>query len=144
MLHNKCPLRVLFKHKPNYSFLTVFECSCFPCLRPYSKHKHDAHSIPYIFLGYIPRQKGYKFLSQYEKLYVNSDAFFVEYSFPFAVKTTCSNVYIGSTLFRIVLPIVNKGMALLVSQKLIFNLLNTSFASLPSSLGSQSQGQSNS
>jgi len=33
------PFTQLFKEKPNYSFLRVFGCACWPNLRPYNKHK---------------------------------------------------------------------------------------------------------
>ena len=33
------PLYRLFHDKPNYSFLRVFGCACWPNLRPYNKHK---------------------------------------------------------------------------------------------------------
>ena len=35
------PFQKLFQKKPNYSYLKVFGCSCFPYLRDYTRHKFE-------------------------------------------------------------------------------------------------------
>jgi GAG-pre-integrase domain len=52
------PFLKLFKKTPDYLFLWVLECLCFPYLRPYNDHKLQARSKPYL----RPSQKGYKCL----------------------------------------------------------------------------------
>jgi histone deacetylase 1/2 len=42
----------LFKSSPDYNFLRIFECLCFPLLYPYNQHKLDFRSTPCVFLGY--------------------------------------------------------------------------------------------
>ena len=38
-IDNEVPYKKLFNRKPDYYFLRVFDCSYFPLLRPYNKHK---------------------------------------------------------------------------------------------------------
>jgi len=38
-ISNTTPLERLFHQKPDYSFLRVFGCACWPHLRPYNTHK---------------------------------------------------------------------------------------------------------
>ena len=58
VLQQRSPLEVLFKTKPDYSFLRVFGCQCFPHLRPYNSHKFDFISLPCTFVGYSSKHKG--------------------------------------------------------------------------------------
>lgn len=39
VINFETPLERLFHQPPNYSFLRVFGCACWPNLRPYNKHK---------------------------------------------------------------------------------------------------------
>lgn len=57
------PYHVLFQNNPDYQFLRVFVCSCYPLLHPYHSHKLKFRSIECVFLGYSPSHKGYKCMS---------------------------------------------------------------------------------
>ena len=73
-----------YNKKPNYLFLRVFGCACWPNLRPYNKHKIDFHSKTCIFLGYSLSHKGYKCLDLASgKLYVYHHVIFDESLFPY-------------------------------------------------------------
>lgn len=78
------PLEILWKVKPEYSFLRTFGCKCFPCLRPYNNHKLSYRTSPCTFLGYSSTQKGYKCLSSTGRIFVSRHVLFDENSFPFA------------------------------------------------------------
>ena len=49
--------QTLFGHPPNYKFLQVFGCLCFPYIRPYNNHKLQYRSIQCLFLGLDPFKK---------------------------------------------------------------------------------------
>ena len=53
-LQNLTPYEVLFKQKPDYTFLRTFGCRCYPWLQPYTSHKLQTKSMPCVFLGYQP------------------------------------------------------------------------------------------
>ena len=52
ILHFLSPFEKLFHKKPNYNFLKVFGCACFPYLKNYSIHKLDFHYSKCVFIGY--------------------------------------------------------------------------------------------
>lgn len=83
ILEFKTPLEKLFQVKPNFSFLKVFDCLCFPFIQPYNDHKLQFRSIPFTFLGYRPRDKGYKCLAKNGKLYISRHVTFHKGNFPF-------------------------------------------------------------
>ena len=66
---NTIPYEMIFNKYPDYSFLKVFGCMCFPHLRPFNKHKLDFRSSPCTFLGYSPHHKGYKCLDSKGKIF---------------------------------------------------------------------------
>ncbi|KAI5446295.1 hypothetical protein KIW84_014221 [Lathyrus oleraceus] len=45
----RVPYTLSFKTKPDYKFLRVFDCACFPLLRPYDAYKLDFR-FPYLDL----------------------------------------------------------------------------------------------
>ncbi|KAF5813031.1 putative RNA-directed DNA polymerase [Helianthus annuus] len=81
---NKSPFQHLFNRSPDYSFLRVFGCECFPFLRPYNHHKMDFRSTPCVFLGYSSVHHGYRCLDlQSDRIYIARHVRFNEHIFPF-------------------------------------------------------------
>ncbi|KAJ0579128.1 putative RNA-directed DNA polymerase [Helianthus annuus] len=81
---NKSPFQILFNPKPDYTFLRVFGCQCFPYLRPYNRHKIEFRSLPCVFLGYSPVHHGYRCLDpQTERVYIARHVRFNEHVFPY-------------------------------------------------------------
>lgn len=83
VLNYKSPFTALYHTKPDYTFFKTFGCLCYPYLRPYNSCKIQFHSSPCVFLGYIPRHKGYKCLHSSGKIYVSRHVVFDETQFPF-------------------------------------------------------------
>lgn len=77
------PHTKLLKHSPDYSFLKVFGCACFPLLRPYNSHKLEFRSHECVFLGYSSNHKGYKCLSPTGRTFISKDVVFNELRFPY-------------------------------------------------------------
>ena len=81
---NQCsPYQKLYSQKPNYSFLRVFGCTCYPYLRPYNYHKSEFGSSKYVFLGYSPSHKRYRCLMSKRRLYIARSVVFDESDFPY-------------------------------------------------------------
>jgi histone deacetylase 1/2 len=78
----RTPYALLHKN-PDYHFLKVFGCSCFPLMRPYNKNKLQPRSEKCVFLGYSSNHKGCKCLSKSGRIYVSKDVLFNEDSFPY-------------------------------------------------------------
>lgn len=84
ILHNLSPYEVLFYHSPDYASFKVFDCQCFPWLKPYTTHKLQPKSIPCVFIGYHPTVKGYRCLDPSSgKVYLSRHVVFHEHIFPF-------------------------------------------------------------
>jgi hypothetical protein len=89
LLGNISPFQKLFSQTPDYNFLKVFGCACFPNLRPYNSHKFSLRSKPCVFLGYSHHHKGYKCLHpETGHIFVSWDVIFHEEVFPFSTKTS--------------------------------------------------------
>ena len=85
VLNHESPFQKLFNLRPNYTFLRVFGCACWPHLRPYNKHKLDFRSTECVFLGYSPSHRGYQCLHLPSKrIYISRHVLFDESSFPFS------------------------------------------------------------
>ncbi|XP_019430753.1 PREDICTED: uncharacterized protein LOC109338075 [Lupinus angustifolius] len=78
------PHKLLFHTSPDYLSLRVFDCSCFPNLRPFNKYKLDFRSSECTFLGYSLSHKGYKCLTSDGKIVISKDVVFNEHRFPYA------------------------------------------------------------
>ena len=84
-ISNTTPLERLFHQKPDYSFLRVFGCACWPHLRPYNTHKLQFRSKQCVFIGYSNLHKGYKCLDPSTgRVYISRDVVFDENVFPFS------------------------------------------------------------
>ena len=84
ILNQKSPYKIVYHHTPDYHFLKVFGCACWPYLRPYNKHKIDFRSKNCIFIGYSLEHHGYKCLDLATgKVYVSRHVVFYENHFPY-------------------------------------------------------------
>lgn len=79
----RVPYTLSFKTNPDYKFLRVFDCACFPLLRPYDAYKLDFRSHECFFLGYSTSHKGYMRISFNGRLYISKDILFNELRFPY-------------------------------------------------------------
>ena len=50
------PYSKLFHKNPDYTFLRVLGCLCFPYIRPYNKHKLQPRSKPCVFIGSFSKE----------------------------------------------------------------------------------------
>lgn len=86
VLKNRSPFELLFKCKPDCTFLRTFGCACWPNLRPYNSNKLQPRSLECLFLGYSPHHKGYKCLHlPTKRLYISRDVVFNESVFPLKI-----------------------------------------------------------
>ena len=89
IIQNFSPYEKLFAQAPNYNFLRVFGCSCWPNLWPYNSHKLQPCSTQCVFLGYSLLHKGYKCLHLPSGfVYISREVLFNDDVFPFG--KTCS------------------------------------------------------
>ena len=85
VINNSTPLKLLFHRDPDYSFLRIFGCACWPNLRPYNSHKLEFRSKRCAFLGYSHLHKGYKCLDiATGRIYISRDITFDGNIFPFS------------------------------------------------------------
>ncbi|KAA3475181.1 Retrovirus-related Pol polyprotein from transposon TNT 1-94 [Gossypium australe] len=82
----------LFQTKPSYSHLRIFDCLCFPNLRPYNTHKLQFRSTPSTFLGYSSLHKGYRCQASDAQVYISRHVIFHETMFPFRTSNTKSTL----------------------------------------------------
>ena len=91
-LKNCSPYRLIYRQEPDYSLLKSFECTCYPCLRPYATSKLDARSEKCIFISYSAYHLGYRCLSLTNgKIYISRDVTFMEDHYPYKEHTSISN-----------------------------------------------------
>lgn len=98
VLQNKSPFACLFDRTPDYNFLHIFGCLCFPFLRPYHAHKLDFRSSPCVFLGYSSSHLGYRCLDlESDRIYISRHVRFHESVFPFRKSEQVTTTPIPST-----------------------------------------------
>lgn len=85
IINNETPYERLLKQPPDYTFLHVFGCACWPNLHPYNTRKLQFRSKRSVFLGYSNQHKGFKCLGPSEgRVYISRDVVFDESVFPFS------------------------------------------------------------
>lgn len=82
-LHFQSPFEKLYRKFPNYLQLQPFGCTCFPYLRPYSKHKFNFYSTKCVLLGYSHVHAGYKCMDSSSQVYVTHHVIFNPDEFPY-------------------------------------------------------------
>ena len=82
-INQEVPYQRLFNRLPDYKFLKVFGCACYPPLRPYNQNKPQPRSQECLFLGYSLSHKGYKCMAEDGRMYISKDVIFDELTFPF-------------------------------------------------------------
>ena len=88
----------LFNIAPDPSKLRVFNCLCFPWLRPYSKHKLDAKSSLCVFLGYSLTQSAFLFFDPtLNKIFMSRQVKFMETVFSFLSLSTSTTSVIDTS-----------------------------------------------
>jgi histone deacetylase 1/2 len=84
-IDNTTPLERLFHTKPDYDFLRIFGCACWPNLRPFNDRKLAFRSLRCVFVGYSTMHRGYKCMDPNTgRVYLSRDVTFDESCFPFA------------------------------------------------------------
>lgn len=83
VLDNISPYSKLFAQTPDYSFLRMFGCACYPLLRPYTPHKLTFCRKQCVFIGYSSHHHGYHCLDTVaHKIYISCSVAFDEHTFP--------------------------------------------------------------
>ncbi|RVX23193.1 Retrovirus-related Pol polyprotein from transposon RE1 [Vitis vinifera] len=89
VLNFSSPYKTLYHCLPNYSFLRVYGCTCYPFLRPFNRHKFAYRSVKCTFIGYSSKHKGYLCLNMSNgKIHISRHVIFDELDFPFAKSST--------------------------------------------------------
>jgi hypothetical protein len=57
VIQNDTPYHHNINEEPNYNFLRIFGCTCWPHLRPYNSHKLQFCSTKYVFWAIVPFTK---------------------------------------------------------------------------------------
>ncbi|CAH9137156.1 unnamed protein product, partial [Cuscuta epithymum] len=85
LLNNFTPFEKLFNKPPDFNFLRVFGCACFPNFIAKSSNKLSPRSTRCVFIGYAPGYKGYRCLEPISgRVYISRDVLFHETDFPFS------------------------------------------------------------
>lgn len=102
------PHHALYKCLPDYKFLKIFGCACFPLLRPYNQHKLQFRSCECVYLGVSPSHKGHKCLAPNGRIYISKDVTFNEskFPFPYLFPTTSSQLSTSSPSFPAAIPLI--------------------------------------
>ena len=58
VIGNSTPLERLYHQKPDYHYLKIFGCACYPNLRPYNHHKLEFVPLSVFFLVIATSIKG--------------------------------------------------------------------------------------
>ncbi|CAH9063661.1 unnamed protein product [Cuscuta epithymum] len=90
LLKNLTPFEMIFNKVPDFNFLRVFGCACFPNFIAKSSNKLSPRSICCVFIGYAPGYKGYRCLDPLTgRVYISRDVQFHEHNFPYPHLVRC-------------------------------------------------------
>ncbi|KAE8690319.1 hypothetical protein F3Y22_tig00110895pilonHSYRG00027 [Hibiscus syriacus] len=106
-LGNISPYQKLYEKVPDYNFLKIFGCQCFPNLRVFNTHKLDFRSKACVFLGYSPIHHGYQCMDEHGRIYVSRSVLFNEHIFPFAHKAVAHKKDSDESIRSRVVPVVS-------------------------------------
>jgi len=105
--NRKSPFKSLFHTPPDYKFLKIFGCECWPFLRPYNSSKLSFRSSSCVFIGYSKQKLGYKCLHlPSSRVYIARHVVFNENSFPFSTPTPTTTSIVPITPSSISIPII--------------------------------------
>jgi hypothetical protein len=89
----KSPCECLFHIPPDYKFLKIFGCECWPFPRPYNSSKLSFRSTSCVFIGYSKNHLGYKCLHLPSgRVYIARHVVFNENSFLFSTPNSNKNI----------------------------------------------------
>lgn len=128
-IYLQVPYTLLFNQQPNYKFLKVFRCACFPLLNIIMPTSLILGIKKSLFLGYSTSHKGSRCLSPSGKLYIFKDVFFNEARFPYPdlfLKPTTYNLMRKVSLFHLLVLVPSSILShlTLLSPLLITLVLN--------------------
>ncbi|KAE8698982.1 ABC transporter G family member 7 [Hibiscus syriacus] len=106
-LGNISPYQKLYDKPPNYRFLKIFGCQCFPNLRVFNTYKLDFRFKACGFLGYSRMHHGYQCMDEHGRIYVSRSVVFSEYIFPFSHKAVTHKKYDDEAIRSWVVPVVS-------------------------------------
>jgi histone deacetylase 1/2 len=79
VLQKKSLFECMFRHTPDYNFLSTFKCLYFPFWSSYHAHKLDFCSSPCVFLEYNSSHFGYRCLDlASQRIYISRHVSFHE------------------------------------------------------------------
>lgn len=89
VLQHRSPYFMVYHKHPDFNFLKIFGCECWPSLRPNNRHKLNFRSASCLFLNYSPSHKRYKCLDiKNNCLYISQDVIFNENNFSYKKPTS--------------------------------------------------------
>lgn len=83
VLAGQSSFECMFNKTVNFDALKVFGYACYPCLRPYQKHKFEFHTERCVYLGPSPSHKGFKCMNVVGQVFISRHVRFDEGIFPF-------------------------------------------------------------
>ncbi len=87
------PYECLFHSIPDYKYLKIFGCECWPFLQPYNSSKLSFWSTSCVFIGYSKNHLGYKCLHLPSgRVYIARHVVFNENSFLFSTPNSNKNI----------------------------------------------------
>ena len=98
VLLHKSPFEMLFGSSPALNHLRIFDCACFPLLRPYNHSKLQPKTSKCVFLGYGIKYKGYLcYHVPTLRLFISRHVIFDEKQFPYPESSHISSPTVQSS-----------------------------------------------